>query len=172
MRIAISLVVVFALAAIAHAQIRGVTADVSPIVGADGVHPGSTVRAAVQVKLPEGFHVQSNKPRDPSLIPTRLRFDATPAVTVAEIVFPPPVDQTVLGYDQPLAVFEREFAIGAQFAVSSSAQPGDIRVPGHLRYQACNETTCFPPKTVDVVWTLHVVPSATPIKSMHDDVLG
>jgi thiol:disulfide interchange protein DsbD len=159
-------------ASVAHAQIRGVTAEVSPIVGADGVHPGTTVRAAVQAKLPEGFHVQSNKPRDPSLIPTRLTFDAVPSVAVAEVVFPPPVDQKVLGYDEPLAVFEREFPIGVQFAVSTGAPPGDVAVPGHLRYQACNENTCFPPKTIDVVWTLHVVPAGTAVKPAHDDVLG
>ena len=172
MRTLFALLTAFAVAGVADAQIRGVTAEVSPLVGADGVLAGTTVRAAVQVKLPEGFHVQSNKPRDPSLIPTRLTFDSTPSVTVTEVVFPPPVDQTVLGYDQPLAVFEREFAIGAQFALASSASPGDIRVPGHLRYQACNETTCFPPKTVDVVWTLTAVPAGTPVKPMHDDVLG
>src|SRR5438309_8504065 len=108
-------------AAAASAQIRGVTADITPLVGADGVRPGTLVRAALQVKLPEGFHVQSNKPRDPSLIPTTLRFDAADPVKVREVVFPPPVDQKVLGYDQPLAVFEREFAIGVEFVVPSSA---------------------------------------------------
>jgi cytochrome c biogenesis protein CcdA len=171
-RTVLALIALVVTASIAEGQIRGVTAEVSPLVGADGVRPGTTVRAAVQVKLPEGFHVQSNKPRDPSLIPTRLTFDAAPSVAVAEIVFPPAVDQTVLGYDQPLAVFEREFAVGAQFDVSSSASPGDVRVPGHLRYQACNETTCFPPKTVDVVWTLRVVTPDTPVKPAHEDVLG
>jgi thioredoxin:protein disulfide reductase len=171
-RTTLAFLAALATAAVAHAQIRGVTADVTPLVGADGVHPGTTVRAAVLVKLPEGFHVQSNKPRDPSLIPTRLTFDAPPAVTVTEVVFPPAVDQTVLGYDQPLAVFEREFAIGVQLAVSSSASPGDQAVPGHLRYQACNETTCFPPKTVDVAWTLRVVAAGTAVKPAHDDVLG
>src|SRR5439155_13755056 len=171
MRIALTLLIVFAISGVAQGQIRGVTAQVSPIVGADGVHAGSAVRAAVQVKLPEGFHVQSNKPRDPSLIPTRLTLDPTPSVTATEIVFPPPVDQTVLGYDQPLAVFERDFAIGVQFAVASSASVGDVVAPGHLRYQACNETTCFPPKTVDVAWTLHIVAPGAPVKTIHADVL-
>jgi len=171
-RTSIVLLIVVAFAGAAAAQIRGVAAEVSPLVGADGVHAGSSVRAAVQVKLPEGFHVQSNKPRDPSLIPTRLTFDAVPAVAVTEVVFPPPVDQHVLGYDQPLAVFEREFAIGAQFAVAKDASPGDVPVRAHLRYQACNENTCFPPKTVDVTWTVHVVDAGTAVKPAHEDVLG
>src|SRR5438309_4144337 len=67
MRLLGTLLVVAAMGGVAHAQIRGVTADVAPIVGADGVRAGSTVRAALRVTLPAGFHVQSNKPRDPSL---------------------------------------------------------------------------------------------------------
>ena len=31
-------------------------------------------------------------------------------------------------------------------------------MPGHLRYQACNDTTCFTPKVVDAAWTLRVAP--------------
>src|SRR5438876_6039949 len=154
-----------------HAQIRGVTADVAPLLGADGVRPGGVVRAALQVKLPEGFHVQSNKPRDPSLIPTTLTFEAPAGIVVTEIVFPPPVDQKVLGYDQPLAVFERDFVIGAQFAVASAAVVGDRTIVGRLRYQACNETTCFPPKTVSAEWTLRVVTAAVAIHTQNKDIL-
>lgn len=39
-------------------------AEVTPLVEADGVHAGSTVRIALQVSLPDGLHVQSDKPRD------------------------------------------------------------------------------------------------------------
>src|SRR5947208_3673228 len=171
MRIAVTLLIVLAIAGTCHAQIRGVSAEVGAIVAVDGVHPGTLVRAALQVKLPEGFHVQSNKPRDPSLIPTTLRFDAADPVKVREVVFPPPVDQKVLGYDQPLAVFEREFVIGVQLVVPSSVAVGNLIVPGHLRYQACNDTTCFPPKTIDAVWMLRVVTADTPIKRLHEDII-
>jgi len=144
------------------AQIRGVAADLSPVVERSA-HAGETIRAAVRVSLPEGFHVQSNRPRDPSLIPTTLKIDSTPDVSVSEIVFPAPVDQKVLGYDQPLAVFERDFSIGVQFAVAPAAAAADRTLTGHLRYQACNETTCFPPKTVDVTWTLKIVAAGVPV---------
>jgi cytochrome c biogenesis protein CcdA len=136
---------------LARAQIRGVVATVTPIVESGAAH--GLVRAALQVSLPEGFHVQSNKPRDPSLIPTVLTIDPPAGVTLKEIVFPKPIDAKVLGFDEPLAVFERDFTLGVLFDVTVDRQDG-LRVPGHLRYQACNETTCFPPKTVDAEWTL------------------
>ena len=95
MRLLQTLLVVAAAGGVAHAQIRGVTADATPIVGADGVRVGTTVRAALRVTLPNGFHVQSNKPRDPSLIPTSLTLEVPPTASVVEVVFPAPIDQRI-----------------------------------------------------------------------------
>ena len=49
-----------------HAQTRPPEATVTPFVESDGVRAGSPVRVALTVGLPEGLHVQSDKPRDPS----------------------------------------------------------------------------------------------------------
>jgi hypothetical protein len=57
----------------AAAQLRRPSpAELTPLVETDGVRAGSTVRAALVVRLPEGLHTNSNKPRDPSLIPIVL----------------------------------------------------------------------------------------------------
>ena len=161
------------LAGAASAQLRGIKADISPLVETDGARAGSDARIALQVTLPEGFHVQSNKPRDPDLVPTRLTIDAPAGLTVAEIVFPSTIDVKLLGTDQPLAVFERTFAIGVRLSVASSVPPGDIKVPAHLQYQACNDTTCFAPTTVAAEWSLRVVPaSAAVTAAAHAEVFA
>ena len=160
------------LTAAATAQLRGVKAELSPIVESDGARAGSDVRLALQVTLPEGFHVQSNQPRDPLLIPTELALDTPAGVTVAEVVFPATIDVKLAGTDQPLAVFERTFAIGVRLTVASTVSPADIRIPARLRYQACNDTTCFAPTTVPTEWTLHVVAANAPVAAAHTDVFG
>jgi thioredoxin:protein disulfide reductase len=164
-------VCVIAAAVVAHAQLRGVTAALTPILEQNAV-PGRAVRAALQVALPQGFHVQSNKPRDPSLIPTVLTLDPPPGVTVEEIVFPTPVELKQAGVDQPLAVYEQTFSIGVRFMVARSAKKGDIVVPAHLRYQACNDTTCFAPKTADTAWTLHAGAASAAGKPQHPEIFG
>src|SRR5580765_2371337 len=83
------------------AQVRGVTATLTPMVERSVVAGGQTARAALEVALPEGFHVQSDQPRDPTLIATVLTINPPEGVTVAEIVFPAPVDIKQLGLDQP-----------------------------------------------------------------------
>ena len=156
------------LTTVGHAQIRGVQATLTPTVESDDVPAGGTLRAALQVELPDGFHVQSNKPRDPNLIPTELTFDLPAGVTVAEVVFPTPVDAKLVGADQPLAVFERAFTIGVRFTMAAAAGP--VTVPAHLRYQACNDTTCFAPKNADVQFSWRGVAAGTAVKAQHRDI--
>jgi len=125
------------------------------------------VRVALKVSLPEGLHTQSNKPRDENLIPTVLTVDAPAGVTVDEIVWPPAQDLNQIGQDKALAVFEREFLVGVQLTLASSVATGDLTVPAHLRYQACDANLCYAPSTADTEWKLKVVPSsaATPENS-------
>jgi thioredoxin:protein disulfide reductase len=150
-----------ALTVVANAQIRRPKADVTPLVERPGLHAGTDVRVALKVSLPEGLHTQSNTPRDPLLIPTVLTIDPTVGVTVEEIVFPPSTDLKQAGQDQPLAVFEQTFTIGVQLSLASAVPVGDLIVPAHLRYQACDANLCYPPSSADLQWTLHVIPTTT-----------
>ena len=154
-----------------HAQLQRIKADITPVLEADGVHAGDVVRGALSVSLPPGFHVQSDKPRDPSLIATELNIDAPDGVSIKEIVFPAAKDLKQQGADQPLAVFDQTFVIGVQFAVAPAVAPGSIKVPARLRYQACNDTTCFAPTNATTEWTLSVVPAGDRTRSTHRDVI-
>jgi thiol:disulfide interchange protein len=157
--------------ALPHAQLQRIKADVTPFLEADAAHAGDTVRGALTVTLPDGFHVQSNKPRDPDLIATALTIDAPAGVTVKEVVFPTPIDLKQVGASQPLAVFERTFAIGVQLTLASTVAPGSVDVPARLRYQACDDKTCFAPTTATATWTLKVVAPASAVHPTHRDVI-
>src|SRR5438105_1498799 len=124
-----------------EAQLRRPRAEVTPI--AEPGMSGATTRAALRVALPEGLHTQSNKPRDPLLIPTELTIDAPPGVTVQEIVWPPATDLNQAGQHKPLAVFERELFVGVQLSLASSVAAGDVTLPAKLRYQACDANLCY-----------------------------
>jgi thioredoxin:protein disulfide reductase len=150
-----ALALLLAAPSIAVAQLRRIPAEVTPIVESTG-RPGAAVRAALLVKLPERFHVQSNAPRDPAYVPTVLTIDAPTGVRATEVVFPKPTDLKQAGQAQPLAVFEHEFAIGVQFELASGVAAGAIDVPARLHYQACDDRLCYPPATADIRWTLNV----------------
>jgi hypothetical protein len=109
--------------------LRPPAAEVTPLVAADGTHRGADTFAAVRVVLPEGLHVNSNQPRDPSLIPIVLTVDPSAGVSVAEIVYPEATDLVQQGADEPLAVYERDFVIGVRLSVAADAHRGRWRWP-------------------------------------------
>jgi thiol:disulfide interchange protein DsbD len=132
-------------------------AEATAVAVGESVRAGTTVRLRLQVKVAPGFHIQSDRPRDPSLIPLTLTIDAPAGVSVGGLVFPPAKDFTLKGSDQPLAVFEGAFPIEARLAIAKDHPAGEITVPARLRYQACDETTCFRPTTIATSWTLTIV---------------
>jgi len=150
------------------AQTGLVTPDLTPVVERPSVAPGSTLRLALSVSLPEGYHVQSNQPREASLIPTKLWIMSPAGITATEVVFPASTDIKIAGFDQPVAVFEREFAIGVQVAIDKSAAAGDLVIPARLRYQACNDLQCLSPRTLETNWTIHVGATAAPAADRAD----
>ena len=156
----------------AAAQLRRVPVELVTLVATDTVPAGSTVRGALQVTLPEGLHVQSNKPRDPALIPTELLLEPPTGVRGVEVVFPKAVDFPQEGLPEPLLVFDRAFTVGVQLTVAANLAPGPHIVPFTLRYQACNDKVCFAPASAQGAWTLDVVPSGTAATAQHAAVFG
>jgi thioredoxin:protein disulfide reductase len=144
-------------------------AKITPFVENEAVHAGARTRVALTVALPEKLHVQSDQPRDPSLIPTVLTIEPSPSVRVHNLVFPHPTDFKQEGQAEPLAVFEHEFVIGAEIEVAADAS-GDIVIPAKLRYQACDDKVCFQPRTESVTWKLRVVPADTATTAANADV--
>jgi thioredoxin:protein disulfide reductase len=155
-----------------RAQFRGPKADVAALVGTDGVRAGESFRGAVQVRLPETLHVQSNAPRDPSFIATALTVEPPAGIRVTEIVYPKAKDLVQEGLEEPLTVFDHEFAIGVVFEVASSVPAGALEIPAKLRYQACDERMCYAPANADVRWSVRVGSAGDAGTPQHEDVLG
>lgn len=108
---------------------------------------GASATAVLNVSTLEGFHVNSDKPRDEFLIPLQLTWSPG-ALTPGKITYPPPEDIQV-GNDT-LSVFTGDFTIKTQFAAPPAAAPGSAEMIGNLRYQACNNRMCFRPATIEV----------------------
>jgi len=108
--------------------------------------------AAVQTKIPvtvdAGFHVNSNPAAAEYLIPLSVTWTATGALEAGKVTYPKATKEKV--GDDTLTVYTGSFDLIANFKVSASAPAGPGVAAGKLRYQACNSTTCFPPKNVEI----------------------
>ncbi|MCC7237782.1 MAG: hypothetical protein IT163_20920 [Bryobacterales bacterium] len=103
----------------------------------------------VHVKLNRGFHVNSTKPADEYLIPLKLTWTAEP-FTVKSIVFPEPSQERYAFSEKPLSVYTGGFDIVTKLHAPANTPKGEKIITGKLRYQACTNTACYPPRTAEV----------------------
>jgi hypothetical protein len=113
------------------------------------VKRGEIVEARLDVNLLSGFHVNSDKPAEDYLIPLRLRWEPGP-LTAADIAYPKAELRNYAFSEKPVSVFTEKFPIVTRFKADAGAPVGPGILSGKLRYQACTDDRCYPPKTVDV----------------------
>ncbi|MGA9241858.1 MAG: protein-disulfide reductase DsbD domain-containing protein [Silvibacterium sp.] len=94
-----------------------------------------------------GLHINSHAPHEKSFIPTQLLVAEPPGVTVGPVDFPAGTDfSLVISPNEKLSVYTGEFVVRAHV----KAKAGDHLIAGQLRYQACDATSCFPPRKIPV----------------------
>lgn len=114
-----------------------------------------TAAVKLHLQLKPGYHVNSNKPNDEYLIPLKLTWAAQP-LEVQEVVFPAPALEKYSFSEKPLSVYSGEFELVTKFKTPATAPSGPALATGKLRYQACNNRMCLPPKTVEVPLTIEI----------------
>jgi hypothetical protein len=110
---------------------------------------GELAAATITVEVRQGYHVNSDTPAEPYLIPLRLTWKPGPLEPV-ETLYPKPKLEKFAFSPRPLSVFDGTFIITARFRVPPSAPLGPGQMTGRLRYQACNDTACLPPNTAEI----------------------
>jgi thiol:disulfide interchange protein DsbD len=117
------------------------------------------VKGVVTATILSGWHINSNKPLDDFVIPTKLSFDGTELVSAE---YPPHTVRTfTFSGGQKLAVYEGTIQIPFTARLTS----GDT-IKGKLHYQACNDTVCLPPRDAEVTIDANAVaPVAAPATS-------
>lgn len=114
------------------------------------------MEAKLTAQLRQGYHCNSNTPSEDYLIPLKLVWTAAP-LAVADVVYPKPEMEKYAFSDKPLSVYTGDFEIVTKFKVPDSAPPGPAVISAKLRYQACTDRMCLPPKTVDVSLPVDVI---------------
>jgi len=113
------------------------------------VKAGAAFTSKLTATLSEGFHTNSHTPTEQYLIPLTLKW-APGKVEAADVDYPKPEMLKLPFEAKPLSVLTGKFSFNTKFKVATTAPAGPTTVTGKLRYQACNDSACFPPKTVEL----------------------
>jgi hypothetical protein len=131
--------------------------------GITSVTRGKSAKVELEFRISPGFHVNSNKPHSEFLIPTTLKLTAPTDIIIGGVNYPPGQDTSF-----PFAPDDKMSVYGSQFSISVNVRPlasviaTKYAVHGFLRYQACDNATCYPPKQLPVDFVVKVVKSTTP----------
>jgi thiol:disulfide interchange protein len=124
-------------------------------------------------RVPPGYHINSNTPKSEFLIPTALRMDLPTDIILGKIEYPAGEEASFpFSPDEKLSVYSGDFTIAVAVHPLKSVMPGKYVIHGVLRYQACDNAACYPPKTLPVSFDVKVVKEpptyhANPAQSPH-----
>jgi hypothetical protein len=157
--------------------------------GAQGQGQGSTVKMAtapvitavqgqpatvpLSFRVASGYHINSNQPKSEFLIPTVLKIEATTDIVIGKTTYPDGQDMSFpFDPDEKLNVYTGEFQVNVLVRPLHSVQAGKYVVRGTLKYQACDNAACYPPKQLPISFDVKIAkapPAATknPAQSPH-----
>ena len=143
----LALVGILSLLAVPPAQATGPV--FSAAAGWQGAPPAPGVPAVlrVEVTVQPGWHVNSNAPSDPYLIPTSVRLGLPAGWSADKPQFPPSRMARFAFSEDELAVFEGTFVVTVPVRMSSGAEV-PAKLGGVVEAQACNDKVCLAPADV------------------------
>jgi hypothetical protein len=131
-------------------QDRANDVRVNAWVKPDKIKRGRTVQANVEMDIPKGLHVQSNRPLDKYLVATKLDIEVPKGVRASTPIYPRALLTNLKFAKGKVSVFEGKALIRFNVTVPSSYSGSSAEIKGRLRFQACTDDACFAPITREV----------------------
>lgn len=131
-----------------------VTLTSAPVVSAT---QGKTATVPLSFNVAGGYHINSNHPKSEYLIPTALKVEATTDIIVRKVAYPDGLDMSfAFAPDEKLNVYTGDFKVNVVVQPLRSVVPGKYVIRGSLKYQACDNAACYPPKNLPVSFDVRI----------------
>jgi thiol:disulfide interchange protein len=173
-KLAGSILLVTALAAAQDSPGRKVPSVTMAPAAITAVTRGKSGTVELQFRVGSGFHINSNTPKSDFLVPTTLKLNPPTDIVVGRVTYPPGQDASFpFAPDEKLNVYSGDFELTVSVRPLASVIPGKYAFHGTLRYQACDNAACYPPKTTPVDFEIKVekakvvVHKSNPAQSPH-----
>jgi hypothetical protein len=117
--------------------------------------PGATIKLFVDVIPDPKVHVYAPGAKD--YLPIALEVTPVAGVTAGKLTYPKAQDLYFEPLKEHVPVFSVPFRLAQDVAIGRGVKPGSsLTVTGVLKYQACDDATCFNPVSAPVSWTVSV----------------
>jgi DsbC/DsbD-like thiol-disulfide interchange protein len=134
---------------------------------------GKEFQVAVVANIVSGYHVNSNKPTDPYLIPTTITADLPKGFRLVDTIYPPGQEKRFpFSPDKPLNVYTGSVTLRLKLVAENDATLGAATIPLTLKYQACNDAACLPPFKLPLKLTVQVANAGAKARPLHTEIFG
>ena len=137
------------------AALRTDAQTVTGSLGNGSVERGKPARGTIEMTIPGGIHVNSNRPSSEYAIPTVVTLSGT-GVRIGNVIYPRGKNRKFQFSENPINVYEGRVKFPFTVMVPANGRGNSVRVRVSVRYQACTEEVCYPPKTKTVTLTARV----------------
>ena len=132
----------------------------SPVVT---VTRGKSNPVHLRFHVGSGFHVNSNKPKSEFLIPTVLKLNAPTDIVIGRVTYPAGSEMSfAFAPEDKLSVYTGEFPVVVEVRPLAEVIPARYMIRGELKYQACDNAACYPPKKLPVQFEVKVIKGPPP----------
>jgi DsbC/DsbD-like thiol-disulfide interchange protein len=120
------------------------------------VNPGAGFEITVRLKIADGWHINSHRPRQEYLVPTAVEISEGPHVLPGTITYPNGEPITLGASAEPLSVYSGSVSFVVPLRLDLHAEPGPMTVELTVHFQACDDSSCLAPQRVTVAVPLEV----------------
>jgi hypothetical protein len=126
----------------------------APVVS---VMQGKAATVPLSFRVSRGYHINSNRPKSEFLIPTVLKLSATTDIVIGKTTYPEGKDMSfAFAPDEMLNVYTGDFEVDVLVRPLHTVQAGKYVVRGTLKYQACDNAACYPPKQLPISFNVRI----------------
>ena len=129
--------------------------DISGSIGNGTVARGASARGSIVLSIPGGLHVNSSRPASEYAIPTTVRLSGT-GVRVSGPTYPRGVNRKFQFSENLINVYEGTVRFPFTVNVPRGFKGDTVRVRAVVRFQACTDEVCYPPRSKEVTLTARV----------------
>ena len=118
---------------------------------------GKAATVPLTFRIAGKYHINSHEPKSEFLIPTALKLGAATDIVIGKTAYPQGEEMSFpFDPDEKLSVYSGDFKIEVQVRPLRSVPAGKYALHGTLRYQACDNASCFPPKQLPVAFDVKI----------------
>jgi DsbC/DsbD-like thiol-disulfide interchange protein len=116
---------------------------------------GKSARGTVVLTIPGGLHVNSNRPNSEYAIPTSVRLTATGG-RASRVTYPRGRNRKFQFSESTINVYEGRVSFPFTLSIPAGFKGNTVRVRAVVRYQACTDEVCYPPRNKEITLTAKI----------------